>query len=331
MRRLLWISSKSEPSQAVAKGGTKHNQAFLPDTPSRLSSRKSESPPKWQAAAGQSHYFGRFTEADHDDYRSAEAFCEASRLEDPKLFSPDSISLIQTLGCRAWALEEPDTQHFQGHIYNLSGKSDSKNTGASVIGVQTSEQCRDSTILSNFPIIAGKYDTRGKSGAYFEIRISAPSTEGVIAIGMACKPYPSWRLPGWNRMSAALHLDDYRKFFENPDGGMDHDSCGRLRPDRALEPGETIGCGYEFATNTFFFTYNGDRFPAAFTGIYPPGQHDVYAALGVDGTCDFEVNFGGDSFAWQPANEWDWRADNIGLPTGSGSVELPSYDEVVQK
>lgn len=31
---------------------------------------------------------------------------------------------------------------------------------------------------------------------------------------MACKPYPLFRLPGWNRLSAALHLDDRRKFYE---------------------------------------------------------------------------------------------------------------------
>lgn len=144
-------------------------------------------------------------------------------------------------------------------------------------------------------------------------------------LGTACRPYPVWRLPGWNRMSAGFHLDDFRKFFEDPDGGRDYtDAINRINP------GDTIGCAYEFQTGTIFYTYNGLRLPPAFTGIYLPRHtQDVFAAIGVEGYCDFQVNFGGESFRWKEGNEWSWRVEgHVGRLTGGPGRfddELPSY------
>ena len=36
-----------------------------------------------------------------------------------------------------------------------------------------------------------------------------------MRLGTICKPYPDYRLPGWNRLSAGLHLDDMQKFYED--------------------------------------------------------------------------------------------------------------------
>ena len=125
-------------------------------------------------------------------------------------------------------------------------------------------------------------------------------------------------------MSAALHLDDMRKFFENPNGGQDYSS--HLN---AIQPEDVVGCGYEFKTGELFFTYNGARFPPAFTGIYfPRTTQDVYAAIGMDGSNDFQVNFGADIFIWKPANTEEWKmASHVGNLDAS-VVErdtLPSY------
>ena len=144
--------------------------------------------------------------------------------------------------------------------------------------------------------------------------------------GTSCRPYPAWRLPGWNRLSAGFHLDDFRKFFEDGDGGRDYtDAIGRIND------GDTIGCGCEFATGVLFYTYNGMRLPNAFTGIYMPRQkYDVFAAIGVEGVCDFQVNFGGDHFRWKEGNEWAWRVEgHVGKLNGSSSAvdeDLPSYE-----
>lgn len=153
-------------------------------------------------------------------------------------------------------------------------------------------------------------------------------------LGTACKPYPEYRLPGWNRLSAGLHLDDLQKFFEDPNGGRPYDnSLARI------VPGDVIGCGFEFKTASLFYTYNGERLKSAFRGIYLPRQeHDVYAAIGVGGPGRNQliVNFGGDDqkylFSWKPGREWAWLVDgHVGRLTASSSGfgdELPTYDEV---
>ena len=76
-----------------------------------------------------------------------------------------------------------------------------------------------------------------------------------------------------------------------------------------------------------FFTHNGVRLPDAFTGVYMPRTaHDVYAAIGVEGENDFEVNFGGDVFKWLEANEWAWRVEGH-VGTGGLSEGLPPYSQ----
>jgi hypothetical protein len=131
-------------------------------------------------------------------------------------------------------------------------------------------------------------------------------------------------MPGWNRQSAALHLDDMRKFFEDPDGGRDY-ALGRT-----AHPGCVVGCGYELAGGALFFTYNGARLPDAFPGLYlPRGAQDVYAALGVYGACDFEVNFGTAPFAWKEANEWAWRVEgHVGRAIGAAPAAGPSDEDL---
>jgi len=254
----------------------------------------------------------------------------------PRLLPSDAVDRINTEGCKAWGIQLPTTPRFAGYV-----QSGNKG-GPAVIKVQTMPQCKDVCLLSDLPMMAGLYDVQGKFGVYYEILIHR--MDGIIAIGMpvhlctihrltfvvgtSCLPYPAWRLPGWNRLSAGLHLDDFRKFFEDPEGGRDYtDAFSRI------SPGDAVGCGYEFLTGTLFYTYNGVRLPPAFTGIYLPRQnYDVFAAIGVEGRCDFDVNFGGEFFRWQEGNEWAWRVEgHVGrLSGGPGGYEdeLPSYNEV---
>ena len=166
-------------------------------------------------------------------------------------------------------------------------------------------------------------------------RPRSPPTQYSIPIGTACKPYPSWRLPGWNRLSAALHLDDLRKFFEDPDGGRDYtiDAPGGGFPRHfQISPGNVVGCGYEFGTGALFFTHDGIRLPNAFVGIYMPRvDHDVYASIGFEGANEVEVNFGSSDFLWREGNDVAWRVDgHVGYMVGSGPGQderLPSYSD----
>jgi hypothetical protein len=138
-------------------------------------------------------------------------------------------------------------------------------------------------------------------------------------------------MPGWNRLSAGLHLDDLRKFFEDPDGGRDY------TPELPrITPGHVVGCGYEFHTGALFFTHNGRRLPNAFVGIYMPRvEHDVYAAIGLDGANEIEVNFGSSDFQWKEGNDGAWRVDgHVGYMVGSGPGQdewLPSYSEAISR
>lgn len=154
--------------------------------------------------------------------------------------------------------------------------------------------------------------------------LSLLSTDIIGLVGTACRPFPPFRLPGWNRLSAALHLDDLRKFFEDPCGGRDYTK------EIEVSRGDVVGCGYEFHTGIMFFTHQGRRLPDAFTGIYLPHQkYDVYAAVGVSGATEFKVNFGGDTFKWLPGNEWGWRLDrHVGQlteRTTRDQEQLPPY------
>ena len=111
-----------------------------------------------------------------------------------------------------------------------------------------------------------------------------------MRLGKICKPYPDYRLPGWNRLSAGLHLDDMQTFYEDDQGGQAYDK--RLPIPLLTEKRKSlhhllllvIGCGHEFSSKSLFYTYDGIRIGAAVCGVYVPWeQHDVYAAIGVSG------------------------------------------------
>ena len=89
-----------------------------------------------------------------------------------------------------------------------------------------------------------------------------------------------------------------------------------------ISSGVTIGLGYKFTSGSVFFTYNGARLSNAFSGVYVPrGKYDVYAAIGVEGQNEFEVNFGTDMFRWKEGNDWAWRVE------GHGSLRVPQVVE----
>ncbi|KAF8625925.1 hypothetical protein AX17_006651 [Amanita inopinata Kibby_2008] len=299
--------------------------------PSNMFQHSYQEPPAWTPAPEQTHTFGRFEDVSEIDYRAAEEFCHNYPPNAPSLLSSTAIERINALGCNAWGMQCPDTQRFNGTIthtdsaklINISNSNESPPPVS--IRIKSEPECREVCLLSDLPILAGLYDIRGKDGIYYEVKIN--NMNGIIAVGTACKPYPGFRFPGWNRLSAGFHLDDFRKFFEDPCGGRDY----AIPLVEHINPGDTVGCGYEFRTGALFFTYNGVRLDNAFTGIYLPRQgYDVYAAVGLRGECDLEVNFGGGRFRWREGNEWQWKVEgHVGQFTrGLGQPDdvPPAYD-----
>ncbi|KAF8476723.1 hypothetical protein DFH94DRAFT_757822 [Russula ochroleuca] len=296
--------------------------------PHRTPAEERHPPPVWKPASEKPHKLGLFHEASDNDYEQAIAFCTAHRPTPPKLLPSDVIDRIRLQGCAAWGLERPTNPRFIGHIER--GYQAKSHRSGGTWKVRTEKRCRDTCVMSDLPLMAGLYDIHGRRGIYYEVRVNR--MEGVVAIGTACKPYPSWRLPGWNRLSAGWHLDDLRKFFEDPDGGRDytiHTPGGGLS---RISPRNVVGCGYEFGTGALFFTHNGRRLPNAFVGIYRPRvDHDVYATIGFEGANEIEVNFGTSDFLWKEGNDVAWRVDgHVGYMVGSGPGQderLPSYSE----
>ena len=213
-------------------------------------------------------------------------------------------------------------------------------------------ECIVMCMRSNMPIMAGLYDTNGKNGVYYEVKIIR--MEGIIAIGNAiasrthrvpcttnvivgsvCTPNPDWRFPGWSRLGVGLHLDDCRKFYQEPGEGQEYETSGLL-PAKGFTSEDKnywIGFGYEFKTNSVFYTYNGKRLPNAFTGVYTPlREYDVYATIGIQGKNEFEVNFGTTKFQWKEGNEPSWKVGGHGgvMACAVGGEEeklIPSDEE----
>ncbi|CAG8464401.1 8756_t:CDS:2 [Paraglomus occultum] len=119
---------------------------------------------------------------------------------------------------------------------------------------------------------------------YFEVTVlSNPKPKDTtIAIGLATKPYPPFRLPGWNLYSVGYHSDDGRK-FNDAYGGRDYGpEWGKV--------GDTVGCGYYPNTGFVFFTKNGENIGYAFTGM----RYLWYPTVGAHGPCKVKINFGDD-------------------------------------
>ncbi|KAJ4474896.1 hypothetical protein J3R30DRAFT_3658833 [Lentinula aciculospora] len=296
-------------------------------------------PPEWAPALETSHTHGQYNEATDQEYHDGVSYCLEHPLYPASLVSSREVDRIKFQGAKTWGLDIPQDQcRFLGRVDNIP--LDSK--GQNVIHVTTENFTKDYCLLSNLPIAAGLYDTSGREGVYYEAIIHQMyPPRSFLAIGTACRPYPTFRLPGWNRQSTAWHLDDLRKFFEDSDGGRDYTDNGKRLPlpwnpqnhsEQYIPLGSTIGCGYIFKTGSIFFTFNGLRLPNAFNGAHlPRHEQDVFAAIGVSGKTKFDVNYGGEPFRWVPGNTWQWRIEGVierlnPINTEcNGGDELPAY------
>lgn len=132
-----------------------------------------------------------------------------------------------------------------------------------------------------------------------------PTTTNV-AIGLATKPYPSFRLPGLSRFSVGYHSS----------GDKSHNypftarQCGS-----ALKEGDVLGVGYRPRTGTVFFTKNGRKMEDAYTAF---NNYNLFPTVGADGPCSVHINFGQSGFVFIEANVKKW-----GLAPSSGTLAPP--------
>ena len=191
---------------------------------------------------------------------------------------------------------------------------------------------RDACLLTTSPLYFAALDsplvsTRSKT-VYFEVKINSfgrghGADESTLALGFCAMPYPTWRMPGWERGSLAVHSDDGRRYVNNTWGGKDFTQPFKL--------GDTMGIGMSFLISDappdydalpstgastvveILFTRNGSKVGGwhlheeldndkdkdlGVEGL--DGRFDLYGAIGVFGSIDFTTSFNSKDWLWQP-------------------------------
>ncbi|KAF9778229.1 SPRY-domain-containing protein [Thelephora terrestris] len=141
---------------------------------------------------------------------------------------------------------------------------------------------------------------------YWEVKMfDLPPTTNV-AVGLATKPYPSFRLPGHARFSIAYHSSG-DKSYNYPFTSATFNSI--------LKEGDVLGIGYRPRTGTVFYTRNGRKMDDAFTGLM---NYNLFPTVGADGPCSVHVNLGQAGFVFIEANVKKW-----GLAPSVGTLAPP--------
>ncbi|KAI8877913.1 SPla/RYanodine receptor [Backusella circina FSU 941] len=127
---------------------------------------------------------------------------------------------------------------------------------------------------------------------YYEITIENTAPNVVLGIGLSTRPYPTFRMPGWNKFSIGYHSDDGHKFCDDATGGQGYGP--------PYSNGDTVGCGFCPETGNVFFTKNGTFLGFAYQALQ---RHHYFASIGSDGPARVRVNFGKEPFRFN-VNQW---------------------------
>lgn len=130
---------------------------------------------------------------------------------------------------------------------------------------------------------------------YWEVKMYEKPANTEVAIGLATKPFPSFRLPGWNRHSIGYFASDGFKSHNFP---FTASSYGP-----PLAEGDVLGVGYRPRTGTVFFTRNGKKMDDAYTGLQ---KFNLFPTVGANGACTVHVNLGQAGFVFIEANVKKW-------------------------
>ncbi len=141
---------------------------------------------------------------------------------------------------------------------------------------------------------------------YWEVKMFDLPPATNVSIGLATKPYPTFRLPGHARYSIAYHSSGDKSWnwpFTSQTYGP------------PLKEGDVLGVGYRPRTGAVFFTRNGRKMEDAFVGM---NRWNLFPTVGADGPCSVHVNLGQAGFVHIEANVKKW-----GLAPSVGTLAPP--------
>ncbi|KAJ7254050.1 concanavalin A-like lectin/glucanase domain-containing protein [Mycena haematopus] len=195
---------------------------------------------------------------------------------------------IQEKGVSAWSFE-PDYETVNSLIVHAR-------TEITFLPDPASSSC----VQSNLPL------PKLNEVYYWEVKMFDLPESTTVAVGLATKPYPAFRLPGLNRYSVAYHSN----------GDKSHNypfTASQFGP--VLKEGDVLGLGYRPRTGTVFFTRNGRKLEDAFVGL---SRWNLFPTIGADGPCSVHVNLGQAGFVFIEANVKKW-----GLAPSVGTLAPP--------
>ena len=231
----------------------------------------------------------RWLETVDPDVREAYRRAKEWQSSYPPSSVPTDITLsqflsIQEKGVSAWSFE-PD---YEDNL-SLYVQSRTEITFLSDGPGMAPREGGGNSVMANLPL------PKVNEVYYWEVKLydKAPNTE--VAIGLATKPYPSFRLPGWSKYSVAYFASDGFKSHNYPFTASSHGP--------PLREGDVLGVGYRPRTGTVFFTRNGRKMEDAYTGLQ---RFNLFPVVGANGPCTLHVNLGQAGFVFIEANVKKW-------------------------
>ncbi|PKS11665.1 hypothetical protein jhhlp_001816 [Lomentospora prolificans] len=224
-------------------------------------------------------------EMQRTEYLRAKAFISANPPESAQTdISLSQYLAIQEKGVSAWEFE-PELE-----IANC------------FVEARTEIEFFDSecTVMCNLPV------PKQNDVYYWEAKIYDKPDNTLVSIGMATKPYPLFRLPGYHKSSVAYLSSGVRRYNQpfNPTP---------YGPE--IVQGDVIGVGYRPRTGTIFFTRNGKKLDDVAHGLK---TQNFFPAIGANGPATVHVNLGQSGFVFIEANVKKW-----GLAPVTGSLAPP--------
>ncbi|KAI9806454.1 MAG: hypothetical protein M1833_003641 [Piccolia ochrophora] len=236
---------------------------------------------------------------------TARAWCEANAL-----WPPRSLSSKEVTRARDGVVRLVPPKEFKGSLTEQA---------RGVWKVQSRPSCQDACFLTDVPLYSVLNDSPVRTGMRKAIHLEARllslghSGESALSLGFCAQPYPTWRLPGWQRGSLGIHGDDGRRFVNDMWGGKDFTEPFRvgetIRVDMTFalpnEPPEySVGEPARMATMQVDVSLGRDGRSCGGWSIHEEldlkedlgvqgleGDFDVYGAIGVFGEVEFVASF----------------------------------------